>query len=205
MKKHTSGSLGFVLMLFSICLIDEEELTVVSWGGSYANACIDGYFKPFEEETGIKVNVEDYNGGLAQIRAQVESGKIQWDVIDVESHDDLIDCEEGLLEYLGDLELPDAPDGTPTAEDFFKNANSDKGIGTIVWLQAQFTTRQLLTPIHLQQLVIISSLNSIRVNVECVSHRKSTLSLRLWPMEYHQRMSIAYGRLTKGSGERLRN
>lgn len=111
----------------------EEELTVVSWGGSYAKACIDAIFTPFEEETEIKVIVEDYNGGLAQIRAQVESGNVHWDVVDVESQDDLIGCDEGLLEYLGDLELPDAPDGTSAEDDFFEDSNSDCGIGTIVW------------------------------------------------------------------------
>ena len=120
-------------MLFPLSLYGEGELTVVSWGGSYAKACIDGFFIPFEEETGIKINVEDYNGGLAQIRAQVDSGKIHWDVVDVESQDDLIGCEEGLLEYLGDVELPDAPDGTPAEEDFFEGANSDCGIGNVVW------------------------------------------------------------------------
>lgn len=133
MKKYRVASLGFALMLFPPSLNAEEELTVVTWGGSYAKAWIDGIFKPFEEETGIKVNVEDYNGGLAQIRAQVETGNVHWDVVDVESQDDLIACDEGLLEYLDDLELPDAPDGTPAEEDFFADANSDCSIGNIVW------------------------------------------------------------------------
>lgn len=133
MKKYLCAILSFLFLLIPISMYPEEELTVVSWGGSYAKACIDGFFKPFEEETGIKVNVEDYNGGLAQIRAQVESGNIHWDVVDVESQDDLIGCDEGLLEYLGDLELPDAPDGTPAEEDFFEGANTDCGIGNIVW------------------------------------------------------------------------
>lgn len=133
MKRSIFGSLALLLVLVSAHLYAEGELTIVSWGGSYAKANIDGIFKPFEEETGIKVNVEDYNGGLAQIRAQVETGNVHWDVVDVESQDDLIGCDEGLLEYLDDLELPDAPDGTPAEEDFFEGANSDCGLGNIVW------------------------------------------------------------------------
>ncbi len=54
-------------------------------------------------------------------------------MVDVESQDDLIGCDEGLLEFLDDLELPPAPDGTPAEEDFLAGANSDCGLGTIVW------------------------------------------------------------------------
>lgn len=133
MKRLIFGSLAFLFALVSAKVFAEGELTIVSWGGSYAKASIDGIFKPFEEATGIKVNVEDYNGGLAQIRGQVESGNVHWDVVDVESQDDLIGCDEGLLEYLDDLELPDAPDGTPAEEDFFEGANSECGLGNIVW------------------------------------------------------------------------
>ena len=32
-----------------------ESLTVVSWGGSYAEACEEAYLKPFSAETGIQV------------------------------------------------------------------------------------------------------------------------------------------------------
>lgn len=55
--------------------------SVVSWGGSYGRAVDEGAIIPFTEATGIPVNVEDYNGGLAEIRAQVEIGNIHWDVV----------------------------------------------------------------------------------------------------------------------------
>ena len=51
-----------------------QSLTVVSFGGSYSRACEKGYHERFEAETGINLNFEDYNGGLAQIRAQVRCG-----------------------------------------------------------------------------------------------------------------------------------
>ena len=133
MKKYLCICLSLLLWVIPSNVYAEEELTVVSWGGAYAKANIDGIFKPFEEATGIKVKVEDYNGGLAQIRSQVETGNVHWDVVDVESQDDLIGCDEGLLEYLDDLELPDAPDGTPAEEDFFEGANADCSVGNIVW------------------------------------------------------------------------
>ena len=61
-----------------------QSTTVVSWGGSYARASQEAYHKPFAEETGIEIRLEDYNGGLAQIRAQVEAGVVYWDVVDLE-------------------------------------------------------------------------------------------------------------------------
>ncbi len=123
-----TGLLAVVATVFA-----EESLTAVSYGGSYGKAQKEAIFKPFEEETGIKVNIEDYNGGLAQIRAQVESGNVHWDVVDIEPQDDLIGCDEGLLEYLDQLELPDGSDGTSAEEDYLEGANSDCGLGTIVW------------------------------------------------------------------------
>ena len=53
-----------------------ESVTVVSWGGSYAKAYGEAYLKPFAAETGIEVLLDDYNGGLSQIRSQVETGGV---------------------------------------------------------------------------------------------------------------------------------
>ncbi|MCY3884076.1 MAG: ABC transporter substrate-binding protein [Gammaproteobacteria bacterium] len=111
----------------------EETLTVVSFGGSYAQACVDGYHKAFEEETGIKIKLEDYNGGLAQVRAQVDAGSVHWDVVDTESSPLMIGCDEGVFEEIPDIELPPAPDGTPAADDFFDGMLFDCGVGTLVF------------------------------------------------------------------------
>ena len=64
-----------------------QAITVVSFGGSYARASQEAYHKPFTEETGIEIRLEDYNGGLAQIRAQVDAGAVHWDVVDLNLDD----------------------------------------------------------------------------------------------------------------------
>ena len=97
---------------------DAQSLTVVSWGGSYGRAVYEAAIAPFSEATGIRVDVEDYNGGLAQIRAQVEIGNIHWDVVGLEISDAVLACEEGLLEPIDISSLPHGPDGTPAADDF---------------------------------------------------------------------------------------
>ena len=110
-----------------------QHVTVVSWGGSYARACEEAIFKPFEAETGIEVRVEDYNGGLAQIRAQVDAANVYWDVVDLELFDGVRGCDEGLLEPLDTANLAPAADGTGAGEDFYPDTLGECGLGTVFY------------------------------------------------------------------------
>lgn len=110
-----------------------DSLTVVSWGGAYTNSQVQAYHKPWEKKTGIKINSEDYNGGLAQVKAQVESGNVAWDLVDVELSDAVRGCDEGLLEQIDHSILPPAPDGTPATDDFISGTLTDCAVGEIVW------------------------------------------------------------------------
>ena len=124
------------LALLGSCLaapgLAAQELTVVSWGGAFARALEEAIIKPFEAETGIEVRMEDYNGGLAQIRAQVESGSVFWDVVDLELADGVRGCEEGLFEPLDRSILAAAPGGAPE-DDFFPDTLGECGLGTIFY------------------------------------------------------------------------
>jgi len=110
-----------------------ESITVVSWGGAYTKSQIEAYHKPFTKKTGITVNSADYNGGLAEVRAQVESGNVTWDVVDLELADVIRGCDEGILEPIDPAILPPAPDGTPATKDFIKGSLPECGVGEIVW------------------------------------------------------------------------
>ena len=110
-----------------------QSVTTVSWGGSYARAVHEGVNVPFTAATGIRVNVEDYNGGLAQIRAQVDVGNIHWDVVDLEIADAVRGCDEGLLEPIDINTLPAGPDGTPAADDFVLESQTECGVGAVFW------------------------------------------------------------------------
>jgi putative spermidine/putrescine transport system substrate-binding protein len=81
--------------------------------------------------------VAHYNGGISEIRDQVESANVIWDVIDLTQADSLRACKEGLLEDISDIELPDGVDGTPFREDFVEGALNDCGVGVIVWGTAE--------------------------------------------------------------------
>ena len=84
-----AGSLALLAIALTAPLdeIAGQSVTTVSWGGSYAKAVNEAINIPFTAATGIRVNVEDYSGGLAQIRAQVDVGNIHWDVVDMEIAD----------------------------------------------------------------------------------------------------------------------
>ncbi|MCY4431662.1 MAG: ABC transporter substrate-binding protein, partial [Rhodospirillales bacterium] len=64
--------------------VSARDLTVVSFGGAYGTAQKEHMIDPYEEAAGIRVLLDDYAGGIAEIRAQVETGNIHWDVVDVE-------------------------------------------------------------------------------------------------------------------------
>lgn len=56
------------------------EVVAVSWGGSYQAAQREAYWQPFQEETGIKV-IEAESPEHARIKAQVDSGQPEWDLV----------------------------------------------------------------------------------------------------------------------------
>ena len=120
-------------ILFSLWSVGQDSLTVVNFGGSFAKACQEGFEHDFSDETGIKINNEVYNGGLAQMRAQVEANSVYWDVVYLEGKDVIMACDEGIIEPIDDIEFPPAPDGTPWEADFLENVNLDCGISQLLY------------------------------------------------------------------------
>ena len=93
---------------------------------------VEAYHKPWTAKTGANVISEDYNGGIAEIKAQVEAGNVTWDVVDVELSDAIRACDEGLAEEIDPTMLPTAPDGT-LQQNFIDGALTDCAVGSIVW------------------------------------------------------------------------
>lgn len=112
----------------------QETLTVVSFGGAYGAAQKKHQIDPYVAKTGTKVLFENYTGGIAEMKAQVESGRVQWDVVDVETIDLERACAEGLLEVIPrDIVLP-GDDGTPAEQDFLPGTlASECAVGEIIY------------------------------------------------------------------------
>ena len=87
--RSLAAAAGLVIIAFLPNGAAAQDLTVVSWGGAYTKSQILGYIRPFQEETGLDLNVVDYDGGLEAIRSQVRSYNVKWDVVDLELADAL--------------------------------------------------------------------------------------------------------------------
>ncbi|WP_299950241.1 extracellular solute-binding protein [uncultured Ruegeria sp.] len=111
----------------------EPTITFTSWTGPYMRSQMLGFVRPYEQANNTKVHVAHYNGGISEIRDQVESANVIWDVVDLTQADSLRACNEGLLENISDIDLPDGVDGTPFRDDFVEGALNDCGVGVIVW------------------------------------------------------------------------
>ncbi|MGI9334679.1 MAG: ABC transporter substrate-binding protein [Gammaproteobacteria bacterium] len=110
-----------------------ESITIVTWGGPYEFSQRKAYFEPFTTRTGIRVNVKRYDGGIAEIRNQVNAGDITWDLVDMTMANNQAACKLGLLEPIDHSILEPALDGTPAADDFIEGALTRCGVTQIVY------------------------------------------------------------------------
>ena len=131
--KYAVALLSIVFLIPCTAAFAADSITVTSFGGAFSQSQIEAYQKPFSAKTGVTVNAEVYNGGLAEVRAQVQAGNVTWDVVDLEKQDLTAACDEGLLEPIDWSTLPPAPDGTPAEKDFIPGALHECGVATIVW------------------------------------------------------------------------
>ena len=77
-----------------------RDLTVVSYGGAAQQQQKVTIYDPFTKLTGIPITGDQWGNKLAQLRAQVESGKVSWDVIQASTTSLALGCEEGLFEVI---------------------------------------------------------------------------------------------------------
>jgi putative spermidine/putrescine transport system substrate-binding protein len=131
----TAGKLATATAIVAMAApLAAQEMTVVSFGGAYGAAQREHMIEPYMAATGNTILFEDYSGGIAEIKAQVEAGNILWDVVDIEVIDLERACAEGLLEVIPRDILPAGDDGTPAMEDFYPEALANEcGVGVIFW------------------------------------------------------------------------
>lgn len=132
MKLHHLILTAGVLAL-GVQSVAANDLTVTSFGGAYGAAQKKHMIDPYVASSGTKILFEDYGGGVAEMKAQSESGNIQWDVVDVEVIDLERACSEGYVAAIDHSILPPGDDGTPAKDDFIPEALHECGVGNIVW------------------------------------------------------------------------
>lgn len=109
-----------------IAAAQQRDLTVVSWGGAYQDAQREVYFRPFTAATNIRLREDNWDGGIGVLRSRVQGGNNPWDVVQVESEELLLGCEEGLFERIN----WDAIGGRPA---YLPDAVHDCGVGAILY------------------------------------------------------------------------
>ena len=111
------GALAGVASLLVIGQVSAQELTVVSFGGSYQDAQSKALFQPAAKALGIKVKEETYSG-IADLRLKVKAGAVTWDIVASGSGSAARAGAEGILEKL-DYKIIDTSAFLPgTAQDF---------------------------------------------------------------------------------------
>lgn len=103
-----------------------RPLTIVAFGGASQDAQRQVFFQPFSQESGEAIVEDSYNGGLAKVKAMVESNSVTWDILQAEDPALLRGCESGLFEKMDWSQLGD------TAQ-YLDSAISECGMGHIIW------------------------------------------------------------------------
>jgi putative spermidine/putrescine transport system substrate-binding protein len=103
-----------VVLIAGVAAHAAGRLVVVSWGGSYQDAQKIVYFDP-AKAAGIDMVDESWDGGIGVIRAKVQGGNAGWDVVQVESDELELGCEEGLYEKMDFARIGGADNYIPDA------------------------------------------------------------------------------------------
>ncbi|UUW89175.1 ABC transporter substrate-binding protein [Nocardioides sp. WV_118_6] len=77
----------------------DDQLTIVMWGGQDQKTHIKEAVVPWADEAGVTIK-QDSPSDYAKFRAQVESGKVSWDVVEVEPNFAHTACDKGWAEKL---------------------------------------------------------------------------------------------------------
>ncbi|GAB1364317.1 hypothetical protein MASR1M32_35530 [Rhodobacter sp.] len=110
-----------------------DDVTVMGWGGAYANSQIEAYFKPFEAATGNKVISIDSDNPATPLKAQVEASNVTMDVAVLEIADAVRLCDEGMIIPIDVASLPAGADGTAAADDFLAGTVTECMIPTDIY------------------------------------------------------------------------
>jgi putative spermidine/putrescine transport system substrate-binding protein len=124
------GMLAAIAAALSLASCDRSTeirpLTVVGWGGSSQDAHRQAYWDSFTRTTGIELREDSWHGGVGVIRTRVVGGDASWDVVQVETEDLILGCEEGLFEPLEWAALGGR-------EAFIPAAVHNCGVGAMLW------------------------------------------------------------------------
>lgn len=98
---HVKSLIGAAAMVAAASVAHADgKVTIVGWGGTWNDVYKIGVTDPFAAQSKVDVTLDEWDGSLAKIRSQVESGNVTYDVVSVEAPQLQMGCDEGLFEKL---------------------------------------------------------------------------------------------------------
>ncbi|MER8751116.1 ABC transporter substrate-binding protein, partial [Mesorhizobium sp. M1050] len=98
---------GIVAGLLATTAAKAEEMVFTSWGGTTQEAQTKSWAEPFTAASGIKV-LQDGPTDYGKLKAMVDAGSVNWDVVDVEMDFAIKAAKDGLLEPIDFAAVPKA-------------------------------------------------------------------------------------------------
>lgn len=118
------------LMLFSKGdgMAGDQKLVWVSYGGGrYGQSQRLAFFEPFSLNTGVKVIETAWGAEYSKLKAMVKSGKVKWDIVEINNSGMKIGVKDGLFEKI------DYDKIKVSKNDCFAGTLTTYGIGSIYW------------------------------------------------------------------------
>ncbi|AUG01940.1 spermidine/putrescine ABC transporter substrate-binding protein [Pseudomonas sp. 09C 129] len=98
--KHVFSPLLLSLVAGLDCAQAAPEMVVVGYGGAGQKAQDVAFFQPFSAIDQSRLIQSEYNGEMARIKVMVDTGNVDWDLVQIEGPDLMRGCEEGMYEPL---------------------------------------------------------------------------------------------------------
>ncbi|HRO14138.1 MAG TPA: ABC transporter substrate-binding protein [Paracoccus sp. (in: a-proteobacteria)] len=125
----------------------DGRINVLTWGGDFTEAQAAAFARPFQEMTGIRVNLIDSDDPPVPVKAQAESGNVTADLASVGNGDALRLCDEGLAMPIDPAILAPGVDGAPAAQDFLPGALGNCFVGTDIYSTVIAFDRSRIGPV----------------------------------------------------------
>jgi putative spermidine/putrescine transport system substrate-binding protein len=98
-KPKMACTFALALIFFAASASAQTDLTVVTWGGNVGKEMLDAWFKPATKDLNVRIR-EDSLKSPNDVKAQVASGRVTWDVVDAATDMCERDGRDGILEEL---------------------------------------------------------------------------------------------------------
>lgn len=100
-RKGLIWGCGVALMTTALSggAIAQQSITIANYGGAYGEAMWNAIWAPAAEDLGITIH-QDTLGSLADVRAQVRSNAVTWDIGELTVDECAVGAQEGLFEPL---------------------------------------------------------------------------------------------------------